>query len=171
VDRTHDARVVKILTVIDEYSRESLAILVARKIKSDDVLDCLTDLFVKHGSPEHIRSDNGPEFTARAVRNWIGRIGVKTLFIEPGSPWENGYNESFNGKLRDEVLNREIFYTLREAQVIIEEWRQEYNTFRPHSSLGYRPPAPEALLPPSDMTIDHWLMNKGLDRQIVQRLT
>jgi putative transposase len=171
VDRTHDGRAVKILTVIDEYSRESLAILVARKIKSDDVLDCLTDLFVKHGAPEHIRSDNGPEFTAKAVTSWLGRIGVKTLFIEPGSPWENGYNESFNGKLRDEVLNREIFYTLREAQVIIEEWRQEYNTFRPHSSLGYRPPAPEMVLPPSDTTTKPWIINKGLDRRIVQRLT
>ncbi|MEJ2366409.1 MAG: IS3 family transposase, partial [Deltaproteobacteria bacterium] len=143
-DRTEDGRAIKMLTVIDEYTRESLAIVVARKIKSDDVLHCLTDLFVKHGPPEHIRSDNGPEFTARAVRHWLGRIGVKTMFIEPGSPWENGYNESFNGKLRDEVLNGEIFYTLKEAQVIIERWRQEYNTFRPHSSLGYRPPAPEA---------------------------
>jgi putative transposase len=170
-DRTHDGRAVKILTVIDEYSRQSLAIVVARKIKSDDVLDCLTDLFVKHGPPEHIRSDNGPEFTSKAVRSWLGRIGVKTLFIEPGSPWENGYNESFNGKLRDEVLNREIFYTLREARVIIEEWWQEYNTFRPHSSLGYLPPAPEVVLPPSDTTIKPWIINKGLDRQIVQRLT
>ncbi len=170
-DRTHEGRKIKILTVIDEYTREALAIVVARKITSDDVLDCLTDLFLTHGPPEHIRSDNGPEFTAKAVRNWLGRIGVKTLFIEPGSPWENGYNESFNGKLRDEVLNREIFYTLREAQVIIEWWRKEYNTIRPHSSLGYRPPAPEAVLPTDDMTIEPWLMNKALDTQIVQRLT
>ena len=171
VDRTQDGRAIKVLTVIEEYSRESLAIVVARKIKSDDVLHCLTDLFVKHGPPEHIRSDNGPEFTAKAVRSWLGRIGVKTLFIAPGSPWENGYNESFNGKLRDEVLNREIFYTLKEAQVIIEGWRQEYNTFRPHSSLGYRPPAPEVVLPPPVKTIEPWLIRKGLDRQIVQRLT
>jgi len=170
-DRTQDGRAIKILTVIDEYSRESLAILVARKIKSDDVLHCLTDLFIKHGPPEHIRSDNGPEFTAKVVRNWLSRIGVKTLFIEPGSPWENGYNESFNGKLRDEILNEEIFYTLREAQVIIEGWRQEYNTFRPHSSLGYRPPAPEVVLPPSDRTIEPCLTRKGLDRNRVQRLT
>ena len=170
-DRTRDGRAIKILTVIDEYSRESLAIVVARKIKSDDVLHCLTDLFVKYEPPEHIRSDNGPEFTAKAVRNWLGRIGVKTLFIEPGSPWENGYNESFNGKLRDEVLNREIFYTLKEAQVIIESWRQEYNIYRPHSSLGYRPPAPEAVLTPSEMTLESWLISKGLDMQIVQRLT
>ena len=169
-DRTYDGRAIKILTVIDEYSRESLAVIVARKIKSDDVLHCLTDLFVKHGPPEHIRSDNGPEFTAKAVRSWLGRIGVKTLFIEPGSPWENGYNESFNGKLRDEVLNQEIFYTLREAQVIIERWRQEYNTFRPHSSLGYRPPAPEVVLPPFHRTIEPWLTSKGLDRHIAYRL-
>ena len=142
----------------------------ARKIKSDDVLDCLTDLFVKHGTPEHIRSDNGPEFTAKVVRSWLERIGVKTLFIEAGSPWENGYNESFNGKLRDEVLNREIFFTLGEAQVIIERWREEYNTFRPHSSLGYRPPAPEVRLSTPDRPIETWLISKGLDKQIVQRL-
>jgi len=148
MDRTYDGRAIKILTLIDEYSREALAIEVDRKIKSDDVLDCLTDLFIKYGPPEYIRSDNGSEFTAKAVRGWLGRIGVETLFIEPGSPWENGYNESFNGKLRDELLNGEIFYTLKEAQVIIEAWRQEYNTFRPHSSLGYLSPAPEALLPP-----------------------
>ena len=170
-DRTQDGRAVKILTVIDEYSRESLAIVVARKIKSDDVLHCLTDLFVKYEPPEHIRSDNGPEFTAKAVRNWLGRIRGKTLFIEPGSPWENGYNASYNGKLRDEVLNREIFYTLKEAQVIIERWRQEYNIYRPHSSPGYRPPAPEAVLTPSDMSPESWLISKGLDMQIVQRLT
>jgi len=170
-DRTHDGRAIKILTVIDEYSRESLAIVVARKINADDVLHCLTDLFLIHGCPAHIRSDNGPEFTAKAVRNWLGRIGIKTLFIEPGSPWENGYNESFNGKLRDEVLNREIFYTLKEAQVIIEKWRQEYNTFRPHSSLGYRPPAPEAILPPPEKHIEPWIIHKGMDIHTVKRLT
>jgi putative transposase len=169
-DRTHDGRAIKILTVIDEYSRLSLAIVVARKIKSDDVLDCLTDLFVKHGTPEHIRSDNGPEFTAKVVRSWLERIGVKTLFIEPGSPWENGYNESFNGKLRDELLNREIFYTLGEAQVIIERWRKEYNTFRPHSSLGYRSPAPEVRLPTPDRPVEPCFINKRLDKQIVQKL-
>jgi putative transposase len=170
-DRTQDGRAIKILTVIDEYSRESLVIVVARKINSDDLLYCLTDLFVKPGPPEYIRSDNGPEFTAKAVRNWLERIGVKTLFIEPGSPWENGYNESFNGKLRDEVLNREIFYTLKEAQVIIEGWRQEYNTFRPHSSLGYLPPAPQVVLLPPDGTIEPWLISKGIDKMIAQRLT
>ena len=147
MDRTHNGRPIKILTVIDEYSRECLALVVDRKIKSNDVLYCLSDLFLLHGIPEHIRSDNGPEFTAKVVRKWLERIGVRTLFIEPGSPWENGYNESFNGKLRDEVLNREVFYNLKEAKVIIERWRQEYNTVRPHSSLGYRPPAPEAIMP------------------------
>ena len=170
-DRTQDGRAIKLMTVIDEYTRESLAIEVARKINSDDVLHCFTDLFVNHRPPEHIRSDNGPEFTAKAVRSWLGRVGVKTLFIEPGSPWENGYNESFNGKLRDEVLNREIFHTLREAKVIIEKWRQEYNTFRPHSSLGYNPPAPEAVVSPTDMPIEPWIIRKGLDRKIIHRLT
>jgi len=169
--RTYDGRAIKILTVIDEYTRESLAIVVIRKIKSDDVLDCLTYLFVKHGPPEHTRSDNGPEFTSKSVRGLLERIGVKTLFIKPGSPWENGYNESFNGKLRDEVLNREIFYTLREAQVIIEGWRQEYNTVRPHSSLGYLPPAPEVVLTPLGKTVGPWIINKGIDRMIAQRLT
>jgi putative transposase len=145
-DRTHDGRPIKMLTVIDEYSRECLAIVVERRLQSDDVLSCITELFVKHGPPEHIRSDNGSEFSARVVRQWLKRLGVQTLFIEPGSPWENGYNKSFNGKFRDELLNGEIFYTLKEAQVLIEEWRLEYNTFRPHSSLKYRPPAPEAWL-------------------------
>ena len=143
--RTHDGRPIKILTVVDEYTRECLALVVERRLRSDDVLHCLTDLFVTQGIPEHIRSDNGPEFTAKAVRRWLGKIGVTTMYIEPGSPWENGYNESFNGKLRDELLNGEIFYTLREAQVLIEGWRREYNTIRPHSSLGYKPPAPEAI--------------------------
>jgi putative transposase len=145
-ERTHDGRPIKILTVIDEYSRECLAIVVERRLQSDDVLNCLTELFVKHGPPEHIRSDNGPEFTAKVVRQWLKRLGVQTLFIAPGSPWENGYIESFNGKFRNELLNGEIFYTLKEAQVLVEEWRHEYNTFRPHSSLKYRPPAPEAWL-------------------------
>jgi putative transposase len=148
VDRTVNGRPFKILNIIDEYTRECLATLVARKIKSDDVLDQLFNLFVFRGIPEHIRSDNGPEFTARAVRKWLNRLGVKTLFIEPGSPWENGYIESFNGKMRDELLDREIFTTLEEAKILINQWRREYNTFRPHSSKNYRPPAPEAKLLP-----------------------
>jgi len=148
-DRTQDGRPLRMLTVIDEFTRGCLAIVVARRLRSDDVLQCLSDLFVAHGPPEYIRSDNGPEFTAQIVRDWLGRIGVGTLYIEPGSPWENGYNESFNGKLRDELLNGEIFTTLREAQVLIERWRKHYNTVRPHSSLNYRPPAPETILPPA----------------------
>ncbi len=144
-DRTADGRALKLLVVVDEYSRECLAIEVARRLRSDDVLAVLSELMVRRGTPGYIRSDNGPEFTAQAVRDWLGRVGVKTLFIEPGSPWENGYVESFNGKLRDECLDRELFDTLLEAQVLVELWRQEYNQLRPHSALGYRPPAPEAL--------------------------
>jgi transposase InsO family protein len=121
MDRTHDGRAFRMLTVIDEFTRECLAIPVERKLNSKSVLDCITELFVKHGPPDHIRSDNGAEFTAHVVREWLGRIGVKTLYIEPGSPWENGYNESFNGKLRDELLKGEIFYSLKEAQVMIEQ--------------------------------------------------
>jgi transposase InsO family protein len=146
-DRTEDGRRFRMLTVIDEFTRRCLAIVVARKLKSDDVLDCLTDLFVEHGTPENIRSDNGPEFVACNVRAWLDRIGVKTLFIKPGSPWENGYCENFNSKLRDELLAIELFSTLHEAKVLIERWRRHYNTLRPHSSLGYRPPAPETVLP------------------------
>jgi transposase InsO family protein len=148
VHRTANGRAFKILNIIDEYTRACLATLVARKIKADDVLDQLFNLFVFRGIPEHIRSDNGPEFTARSVRKWLNRLGVKTLFIEPGSPWENGYIESFNGKMRDELLDRELFTTLEEAKVLISQWRREYNTFRPHSSKNYRPPAPEAVLLP-----------------------
>ena len=142
MDRTHDGRAFRMLTVIDEFTRECLAIPVERKLNSESVLDCIADLFVKHGAPDHIRSDNGSEFTAHVVREWLGRVGVKTLYIEPGSPWENGYNESFNGKLRHECLNKEIFYSLKKAQIIIEQWRIHYNIQRPHSALGYRPPAP-----------------------------
>ncbi len=145
-DRTHDGRAIRMLVILDEFTRECLAIEVARSLRSEHVLECLGELFVKRGTPDYIRSDNGSEFTAHAVREWLkDEVGVTPLFIEPGSPWENGYVESFNGKFRDELLNGEIFYTLREAQVIIERWRREYNTFRPHSSLGYRPPAPETV--------------------------
>lgn len=143
--RTHDGRAYKMLTIVDEFTRECLAIDVARNLKSDDLLERLCWLMTTRGVPKHVRSDNGPEFTAKAVRAWLSKVGVQTLFIEPGSPWENGYIESFNGKLRDEVLNREIFYSLKEAQVLIEVWRNEYNTMRPHSSLGYRPPAPSTI--------------------------
>jgi len=145
--RTQDGRVFRILTILDEYTRECLGIMVARRITAQDVIYQLGELFLERGIPAHIRSDNGPEFTARAIRQWLRDLGVKTLYIEPGSPWENGYTESFNGKLRDELLNVEIFTTLFEAQVLIENWRKDYNQLRPHSALGYRPPAPEAMMP------------------------
>ena len=145
--RTEDGRPLRILTLIDEYTRECLALKVARRLRSPDILEQLGYLFIYRGLPNFIRSDNGPEFTAKAVRNWLERLGVQTLFIEPGSPWENGYNESFNGKLRDELLNGEIFTTLLEAKVLIENWRIEYNQIRPHSSLNYQPPAPETIEP------------------------
>ena len=143
--RTHDGVPFRMLTIVDEFTRECLAIDVARKLSSDDVLERLAWLMVTRGVPQHLRSDNGPEFAAQVVREWLGKVGVQTLFIAPGSPWENGYVESFNGKLRDELLNREIFYTLGEAKVLIEMWREHYNKVRPHSSLGYRPPAPETI--------------------------
>lgn len=142
--RTKDGRPLKLLTIVDEYTRECLAIEVERRLRSDDVLYRLAELFVQRGAPEYIRSDNGPEFAAKAVREWLRRVGVQTLFIEPGSPWENGYVESFNGKLRDELLNGEIFETRWEATVLIERWRRIYNQIRPHSALGNHPPAPEA---------------------------
>ena len=154
-ERTHDGRPLRMLTMVDEYTRECLAVDVERRLDSENVLERLAELFVTHGTPEYLRSDSGSEFTAIAVREWLARVGVKTLFIAPGSPWENGYIEAFNGKLRDELLDREIFYTLHDAKVLIECWRQEYNTIRPHSSLGYRPPASEAVLwhPPASASL------------------
>ena len=137
------------LNVIDEFTRECLAIRVSRKLNATDVIDVLSDLFILRGVPGHIRSDNGPEFIAKSVREWIVAVGARTAYIEPGSPWENGYCESFNSKLRDELLNGEIFYSLNEAKIIIEGWRRHYNTIRPHSSLAYRPPSPEALVWPA----------------------
>jgi len=145
-ERTADRRKFRTLNIIDEFTRECLAIKVNRKLGSQDVIEELFKLLIYRGIPEHIRSDNGGEFTAKMVRKWLNRLGVKTLFIDPGSPWENGYIESFNGKLRDELLNREIFTALEEAKVLIEQWRREYNQVRPHSALGYRPPAPEAIM-------------------------
>ena len=144
---TSDGRTLRMLTMIDEYTRESLAIRVGRRLNSHDVIDTLAEAMVEHGVPEHIRSDNGPEFIARRLRKWLVGLGTRPLYIEPGSPWENGYCESFNSKLRDEFLNGEIFYSLKEAQVLTERWRVHYNTIRPHSSLGYRPPAPVTISP------------------------
>ena len=145
--QTQDGRKVRLMTLIDEFTRECLAIRVARRINSLGVLETMADAMLVRGIPEHIRSDNGPEMTAKVVRSWLESVGAKTLYIEPGSPWENGYCESFNGKLRDELLNGEIFCSLKEAKVLIEQWRDHYNTIRPHSSLGYRPPAPQTFMP------------------------
>ncbi len=139
---THDGRTVRMLNLIDEFTRKCLAIRPRRRLNSRNVIEVVADAMIEHGIPEHIRSDNGPEFIAQKLRNWLTDVGTKTLYIEPGSPWENGYCESFNSKLRDEFLNGEIFYSLKEVQVLAERWRVYYNTVRPHSSLGYRPPAP-----------------------------
>jgi putative transposase len=146
-DRTHDGRKFRLLNVIDEFTHECLAIRVDRKLRAIDVIDVLADLFILRGVPGHIRSDNGPEFVAKAVQTWITAVGAKTAYIERGSPWENGYVESFNARLRDELLDGEIFYALREAKVVIERWRRHDNSVRPHASLGCRPPAPEVFVP------------------------
>jgi transposase InsO family protein len=145
--QAHDRRKVRPMTLIDEFTRECLAIRVARRINSLGVIETMADVMLVRGVPEHIRSDNGPEMTAKIVRHWLAQVGAKTLYIEPGSPWENGYCESFNGKLRDELLNGEIFYSLKEAKAVIGQWRSHHNTVRPHSSPGYRPPAPQAFSP------------------------
>ena len=157
-DRTHNGVKFRILNILDEFTRECLAVRVGRSLTHQIVIEVLTELFFVHGIPVHIRSDNGSEFTAKRVRAWLKRLHVKPLFIEPGSPWENGYIESFNGKMRDELLEREIFYSLKEAQILIEMWRKQYNTVRPHSALGYRPPVPAAIyvqptqIPPVGLT-------------------
>ena len=154
-DRTHDGSKYRVLNVIDEYTREALAMRVDRKLNSTDVIDVLTDLFILRGPPNYVRSDNGPEFVAKAVRAWIEAVGAKTAYIEPGSPWENGYVESFNARFRDELLNGEIFASLAEAKIIIEGWRRHYNTTRPHSALGWRPPAPESIVPLQERPVMH----------------
>lgn len=146
-DRTHDGRKYRMLNVVDEFTHEALEIRISRRLKSADVIDVLSGLFILRGVPGHIRSDNGPEFVAKAVQEWIGGVGAKTAYIMPGSPWENGFIESFNARLRDELLDGEIFYSLAEARIIVESWRRHYNTVRPHQSLGYKPPAPEVFIP------------------------
>lgn len=146
-DRTHDGRKYRMLNVIDEFTHECLAIRIDRRLKAIDVIDVLSDLFILRGAPEHVRSDNGPEFVAKAVQEWIGAVGAKTAYIAPGSPWENGFIESFNARLRDELLDGEIFYSLAEAKIVVESWRRHFNTLRPHGSLGYKPPAPEVFIP------------------------
>ena len=140
-DQTLDGRPFKVLTIVDEFTRECLALEVGRSIRSGDVIGVLRELFLVRGVPRHIRSDNGPEFIAKQLRRWLEDHRVGPLYIEPGAPWENGYNESFNGKLRDECLNLELFTSLREAKVVIQDFQLEYNHRRPHSSLGYQTPA------------------------------
>ena len=144
-NRTHNGVKFRILNVIDEFTRECLAVKVARSLTSHNVTEVLTDLFIERGVPVHIHSDNGPEFIAKRVRDWLEKLQVRPLYIEPGNPWENGYIESFNGKMRDELLNLEIFYSLKEARIMIEMWRKHYNTIRPHSALGYRPLIPASI--------------------------
>lgn len=142
-ERTQDGRSFRIFNVLDEYTRECLASVIARRLGSQNVIVLLADLFLKYGVPQHIRSDNGPECIAKKLRQWLKTLQVEPLYIEPGSPWENGSIESFNGKMRAQFLDGEWFYTLREAQILIERWRIHYNTVRPHRSLGGQPPAPE----------------------------
>jgi len=146
-EKTHDGRPFKILNIIDEFTKECLVAHVARRIRSQDVIFILADLFLQRGCPKFIRSDNGPEFIAKKLKKWLSDLEVQPLYIEPGSPWENGYCESFNGKMRYEFLNGEMFFSLLEAKIMIERWRKHYNTKRPHSSLGGRPPAPETFQP------------------------
>lgn len=155
-ERLFNGKKIRMLTLIDEYTRKCLAIEVGYQLNSQDILDTLKEVFMNEGLPDYIRSDNGSEFTATLVKDWLSSLGVKTAYIEPGSPWENGYNESFNGKFRDELLNGEVFYTLKEAQVLIEQWRQHYNHIRPHSSLGYRPPAPKAFISQQETAIESY---------------
>ena len=153
--RTDDGRASHALNILDEHSKECLAIKTERKLNSTDVIDTLTDLFILRGVPAYIHSDNGPEFVAQAVRDWIAAVGAKTAYIEPGSPWENGYCESLNARFRDEWLDRETFYNLPEAQILIEQWRKHYNTKQPHSALDCQPPAPEAIVPIDQRPIMH----------------
>ena len=148
--QTHDGRRLRLMTLIDEFTRKCLAIRVARRINAIGVIETLADAMLFEGTPQYIRSDNGPEMVAKMLRQWLAGLGTQSLYIEPGSPWENGYCESFNGKLRDECLDGEIFYSLKEAQIVIESWRGHYNTKRPHSALGYRPPSPLTVTPPLD---------------------
>lgn len=145
-DRLANGRKIRILTVIDEFTRRCLALRVSYRLNSDDVLDELSELFLQEGLPDFIRSDNGAEFTAKMLQDWLAGLKVKTAYITPGSPWENGFNERFNGSLRDELLNGECFQSLAEAKIFIEQWRNHYNHVRPHSSLGYKPPSPPAYI-------------------------
>lgn len=155
MDQTADGKRLKMMPVVDEFTRECLTIEVERSITAEGVIDTLRQLFRIHGEPEYIRSDNGPEFIAHAVQEWLAASGVGTLYIEPGSPWQNAYVETFNGKLEDELLAGEMFFTLSEAKVLVEQYRLEYNHERPHSSLGYRTPVEFAELQSATETAEH----------------
>ncbi len=160
LDSLSNGRKIKILTIIDEFSRKCLAIKVEHSLKSDNVLEILSDLFVNEAIPDFIRSDNGSEFKAAILQDWLTALKVRTAYITPGSPWENGFCERFNGSLRDELLNGESFHSLREAKTVIENWRKHYNEIRPHSSLNYSPPAPKAIMTKSyttNLKLDHIL--------------
>ena len=145
-DKLDNGRSYKMLTVLDEYTRQVLAVTVRTRMRADDVLEALYPLLLRHGTPEYIRSDNGPEFIAQAMQDWLARVGIKPIRIYPGSPWENGYNERFNGTLRREVLNAEWFTTTKQAQIVINQWLRQYNHIRPHQALNMRPPIPETLI-------------------------
>lgn len=145
-DKLDNGRGYKMLTVLDEYTRQALAVTVRTRMRADDVLEALYPLLLRHGTPEYIRSDNGPEFIAQAMQDWLARVGIKPIRIYPGSPWENGYNERFNGTLRREVLNAEWFTTTKQAQIVINQWLRQYNHIRPHQALNMRPPVPETLI-------------------------
>ena len=145
-DKLSNKRKVRWLNIIDEYSRECVASIPRRSWKHQNVIETLSGLFITRGCPSYIRSDNGSEFTAKTLRRWLSDLNIGTAYIEPGSPWENGYCESFNARMRDEFLNGEIFDTLTEAEILTRRWVNTYNTIRPHSALGYRPPAPQSAL-------------------------
>jgi putative transposase len=162
-DRTHDGRVFRTLNIVDEFTKEALAIKGKCRLNSTDVVDALTDLFILRGPPEFIKSDNGAELISKKVRAWIGAVGAKTAFIIPSSPWENGYCESSNAHFRDGLLNGEVFYTLPKAKILIERWRHHYNTVWPHSAFGYRSPAPESMMPIDQR---HHALTFRLDHQI-----
>ena len=159
-DRLSNGRSYKMLTVLDEYTRQALCVEVRDKMGSDDVLEVMHRLLMKHGKPEFIRSDNGGEFVAQHLQDWLRKVGARPIQIYPGSPWENGYNERFNGILRQELLNTEWFHSVKQAQVAINIWLKEYNHIRPHHALGMRPPVPETFI---RETRNLWYRNWGLD--------
>ncbi len=162
-DKLDSGRSYKMLTVLDEYTRQALAVAVRTRMGAEDVLEALYPLLMRHGTPEYIRSDNGPEFVAEAMQDWLARVGIKPIRIYPGSPWENGYNERFNGTLRREVLNAEWFTTTKQAQIVINQWLRQYNHIRPHQALNMRPPVPETLIRNGPEHGGYWLGEDDID--------